>query len=275
MKDMNYVFRNFFTHKDFLVPSGQIPGTMFTPLHFLFITLFLLTVFSSALYLAKHQNLLKPALASVWALMVIWEFAIIYYDAAAGREVFWDFKTCLSLYPCSLYLYTMPIILWGKGSAKQAGLGYLSTLGLMGAVINLLYPITRLFDYSCISFAGMHTIFFHGAMLWSFLCLNFSGLHSYDQASSLHDLLLPCIPTLILSVPANIANYLIGSDYMFFTGQFPVVAKIFGNTRPILITITMYTLYILVPALFYLRGYLQSRHAEDENSVSFFTADYT
>ena len=273
MKDFSYVLQNFFTHKDFLVPAAQIPGTMFTPLHFLFMGLLLTLIFSSALYLGKHKHLVKPALAAVWVLMVFWEFAIIWYDASAGRQVFWDFKTCLSLYPCSLYLYTMPIILWGRGAPRQASLGYLSTLGLMGALINLLFPVMRLYDYSCLSFAGMHTICFHGAMFWSFLCLSFSGLHSYDQARSLHDLLMPCLPSLILSVPANFLNYTIGSDYMFFTGQFPVVAKIFRNTRPILITLTLYILYILVPALFYLRGYLQNRHAREEETLPFFAAE--
>ena len=269
MKDLNYVLRNFFTHKDFLAPADQIPGTMFTPLHFLYIVSLLTLIFSSAIYVSHRKKLIKPCLASVWAVMVIWEFLIIGFDNFAGKAVGFDFKTSLSLYHCSIYLYTMPFILWGKGNVKQACCGYLCTLGLLGALINLIFPATRLFDYSCISFAGMHTTLFHGAMFFSFLVLIFSGYHHYDCATTRLGLLLPSVPSLILSIPATIVNLTIGSDYMYLTGQFPAVAKIFGNTRPIIITLTLYMLYIIVPALFYLHGYLHNRK-EDPEAVSLY-----
>ena len=275
MKDMHYVLENFFTHKDYLVPGSQIPGTLFTPLHFLFAAALFTLIFSSAFYVSRHRKLLKPVLASVWAVMVVWEFGIIYWDSVAGKVIGLDLQTNLSLYPCSLYLYTMPFVLWGKGKIKQACCGYICTLGLLGAMINLIFPLTRLYDYSCISFAGMHTFCFHGSMLLTFLVLVLSDYHRYDCVTTWQGLLLPCIPSLILSVPANLVNYAIGSDYMFFTGQFPVVARIFGHTRPVLITMTMYLLYILMPALFYLRGYMKNRHAEEEDALVLLATDFS
>ena len=274
MKDMHYVLENFFTHKDYLAPAAEIPGTMFTPLHFLFMAFLLTLIFSTAFYISRHREKLKPVLCGVWLLMVLWEIAIVYYDSTAGRNPGFDWKTSLSLYPCSLYLYTMPLILWGRGTVKQACCGYLCTLGLLGALVNLMFPVTRLFQYSCISFAGLHTLCFHGSMFFSYLCIMLSGYHSYDCAVSWTGLILPSVPSLLLSIPANFINYTIGSDYMYFTGQFPVVAKIFGNTKPILITAILYMLYIIVPSLFYLHGYLQNRRAEEEDPISLFSANY-
>ena len=39
MKGFDYLLKNFFTHKDFIaedVQAGLVPGTLFTPLHFIF-----------------------------------------------------------------------------------------------------------------------------------------------------------------------------------------------------------------------------------------------
>ncbi len=273
MKDMRYVLDHFFTHKDFLVPGSQIPGTIFTPLHYAFAAALIAVIVSSAIYVSRRKHLLKPMLASVWAVMVIWEFVIVYWDSVAGKTVGLDLRTNLSLYPCSIYLYAMPFVLWGKGSWKQACCGYICTLGLLGSVVNFLFPITRLYDYSCISFAGMHTFLFHGSMFFTFLVLILSGYHRYDQVTTWQELLLPSVPTLILSVPANIVNYTIDADYMFFRGKIFVLAKLFGHTRPILITLTLYLLYILVPALFYLPSYLHNRREETEDGMLLIAAD--
>ena len=47
MKGFGYLLKNFFTHKDFIaedVRAGLVPGTLFTPLHF---------IFSAIIFLAK------------------------------------------------------------------------------------------------------------------------------------------------------------------------------------------------------------------------------
>lgn len=273
MKDMHYVWENFFTHKDYLVPGNQIPGTIFTPLHFIFAAGLLMLIILSAAFVSKRKHFVKPVLATVWAVMVIWEFVIIYWDSTAGKTTGLDLKTNLSLYPCSIYLYAMPFVLWGKGHWKQACCGYICTLGLLGASVNFIFPATRLYDYSCISFVGMHTLLYHGAMFFSFLVLILSGYHRYNQITSWQELLLPCIPTLLLSIPANLVNYMIDADYMFFRGKFFILAKIFGSTNPILITAIIYMLYIIVPALFYLPSYLHNRHEEPEDGMPLYAAD--
>ena len=273
MKDMHYVLTHFFTHKDFLADPDLIPGTMFTPLHLIFAVLFISGIIACAKFTGKRRKLVKPVLVGLWLVMVLWEIAIFWWDSTAGIRKGPNLLIDLPLYPCSLYLYTLPFIIWGKGNVRQAACGYISTLGLLGAVINLLIPAARLTDYSCISFAGLHTLCFHGSMFFTFLVLMISGYHRYDHVTGFKDLLLPCVPSLIQSIPSNILNYTIGSDYMYFRGEFPVVAMIFKNTEPILITISLYILYILVPALFYLPAYLhRRRHGEDEDLMITFSA---
>lgn len=265
MKDMRYVLENFFTHKDFLAPPEMIPGTIGTPLSIAFELTLLAVIVLAAVYVSRRKRLVKPVLVGLWAVMVVWEFVIIGWDSLTGRRIGMDLAINLSLYPCSIYLYALPLMIWGKGVWKQIGCGYMATLGFLGAAVNFLYPVARLTTYSCISFAGFHTFSFHGTMLFTWLVMLLSGMHSYRRARRVRDLFLPCVLSLIVSVPANLINYSpIQGDYMYFRGQFPLVAQIFRGFSDVQITLILYALYILVPAMFYLPSYLLHRRREEK-----------
>ena len=263
MDSFFYLLRHFFTHKDFLPPAQQLAGTLFTPLHFAFSAVVLCVVIGSALYVSHHKKLIKPVFTAVWAVMVVWEFVIVAWESLSGSVAQLDLQTNLSLYPCSIFLYVMPLAIWGKGRLKQMACGYVCTLGLLGAAINFVYPATRLSFYSCISFPGFHTFSFHGSMLFVCLVMLLSGYHRYRDVSDWKDLFLPCVPTLLLSIPANLVNYsAIGADYMFFRGQLPIIASLTGHTTELRTTIILYVFYIIMPALFYLPAYMKQLHHE-------------
>ena len=261
MKELSFLLRHFFTHKDFLPAAKEIPGTLWTPLHLVFEAVLLAIIVAGAVHVARHKEKIRPVFLTLWVVMRVWEVAIIAWESLAGATIGMDWAISLSLYPCSLYLYTMPLVLWGKGTAKKMAYGYFCTLGMLGAVVNFVYPATRLVDYSCISFAGLHTFCFHGTLLFTFLVLVLSGTHCYTGVSRWQELFLPCVPSLLLSIPANLVNYSkIHGDYMYFRGEFPLLSAIFGNTPAPVITVVLYALYIFVPALFYLPSYLHHQH---------------
>ena len=64
---------------------------------------------------------------------------------------------------------------------------------------------------------------------------------------------LASIPGLLLSIPANIINYSpIPADYMYFTGQHPLSKAVFGSNASMkTVTIIMYFVYFIGPAVFY------------------------
>lgn len=266
MKDFHYVMQNFFTHKDYLVPANEIPGTLFTPLHFGIEAILLVLIFSGAVYVARHKKLIKPVFTTLWACLVIWEVAIISWDSLCGKTTGLDLTVNLSLYPCSIFMYAMPFAIWGHGLAKRMACGYVCTLGLLGAAVNFLYPIARLTNYSIISFAGFHTFFYHGTMLFTCIVMLLSGYHKYTKITHWWELFLPCVPSLLVSIPANIVNYSsINADYMYFRGDFPLLAKVMGGFSDVQITLILYVLYISIPALFYLPSYIANRrNAESE-----------
>ena len=268
MKDFHYLIQNFFTHKDYLAPAEQIPGTLFTPLQFVFEAVVLAIILGGAYWVSRKKERIKPTFTALWAVLLVWEVVIIAWESLAGATKGMDWATSLSLYPCSIFLYTLPFMIWGKGVAKRIAYGYICTLGLLGALVNFLYPIARLTDYSCISFPGFHTFAFHGSMLFVFCVVMMSRSHSYCHVEHWWELFLPCVASLIVSVPANVLNYSpIHADYMYFTGKFPLLTAIFAGVPEIAVTAILYALYILIPAAFYLPSYL--RHlAKDHLAAS-------
>ena len=128
MKDFGYLLENFFTHKDFLPPADQLPGTMFTPLHFIFAAIVLAVVIVSAIVVGKHKRSIKPVFITVWATMVVLEIAKITWESVTGETIGIEWTGVLPLYPCSLYMYAMPFAIWGKGNVQKAACGYVCTL---------------------------------------------------------------------------------------------------------------------------------------------------
>lgn len=259
MKGFDYLIENFFTHKDKLAPASELPGTMFTPLHFTVAGIILAIVIICALLIRKRERLIRPVFIALWATVSVLEVVKITWESTTGNTVSLEVTGILPLYPCSIYMYAMPFAIWGKGKVKQAACGYVCTLGLLGGAVNFFYPMTVLFRYSIISFSAMHSMIYHAVMLFTCLAMLLSGYHRYTRVDGVLDLFLPCIPTLIMSIPANVVNYTLNADYMFFRGTTAFLPAIFGGMNTALITVIIYALYIIVPACFYLPSFISQR----------------
>ena len=262
MKDFNYLIQNFFTHKDFLAPANQIPGTMFTPLHFVFAAVLLLLVILACVLATKRKHLLKKIYIILWAAVSIVEVIKITYESTTGKTIGVDLKWVLPLYPCSLYMYVMPFAIWGKGKVKWAACGYVCTIALMGGAINFVYPMTVLPFYSCISFIGVHTFLYHGILLFTAVTMLSTGYHTFRGVTKWWQIFLASIPALIFSIPANIVSYAVDADYMFFRGNSALLPAIFGGISDGWTTVIIYVLYIIVPAAFYLPSFIAYKRKE-------------
>ena len=115
---------HFFTHKDFLPTASSIPGTMFTPLHFVFSAVSIILVLLLAFYFSKKSEKTRRILfAFLWASLVILEVVKITWETCTGATVNFEWGGVLPLYPCSIFMYAMPLCIWGKGVMRRAGCG--------------------------------------------------------------------------------------------------------------------------------------------------------
>ncbi len=255
------LIENFFTHKDFLPPADQIPGTMFTPLHLVFSLLCISIVLVLARALCrKSESTIRKVFTALWAFLVVYEAVKILWETYTGKTVSFEWTGVMPLYPCSVFMYAMPFAIWGQGNVRQAACGYVCSVGLLGGLINFVYPATILGNYSCISFAGFHTFLYHGTMVLCALTMLRSGYHSYKGVTQWYQLLLPACPLLIVSVAANLVNYSpINSDYMFFKLNSFIFAPIGAAIGPVAATVLVYIAYLILHALPYLPSFLASR----------------
>ena len=266
MKSLGWLLKNFFTHKDFIreeVSAGLVPGTLFTPLHFIFSAIVLAIVIACAVLLGRKKNkqAIKITFICIWVTTIVYEVAKILWETFAGSAVYFEAEGVLPLYPCSVFMYALPFAIWGKGSVKQSACGYVCTIGFIGAAVNFFYPATILPNYSCISFAGFHTFFYHGSMMFCCIVMLVSGYHRYNRVKTWWQPFLAAIPLLIVSIPANIVNYSpIDADYMFFRCyRFDPFKTLLGGLDEWLTTVLFYIAYIIIPAAFYFPSFISQK----------------
>ncbi len=255
------LIRNFFTHKDYLPGADKMPGTLFTPMHFIVALLFVaLVIIACAVCKKLEESKLKRIFTVLWAFLVIFEIAKIVWESVSGKVVSVELGGILPLYPCSIFMYAMPFSIWGKGIVRKAACGYVCTLGLLGGLINFVYPANVLSNYSCISFAGFHTLTYHSTMVFCAFTMLLFGYHTYTDARKFQDLLVPAIPCLVISIPANLVNFSpINADYMFFKLQSFFFAPIGAALPDILCVLLVYFLYLLIHSLPYIPFYMKNK----------------
>ncbi len=254
------LIKNFFTHKDFLPPASEIPGTLFTPLHIVVSIIAFVIVVASAILLSKiDKKRMKITLTVLWAVVLVLEIIKLFWEMLAGREVGLFIQGDLPLYPCSIFLFIFPLALWGKDLVKHAVGSYVCTLGTLGALVNFVYPVNVIGTYSCISFAGCLTLFNHGVMLLSAAVLLLTHEHSFTGIDSARKLLVAPIPTLLFSIPVNIFNFTFGADYMFFKLDSFFLGDIFRDVPDGWAVVIMYLFYIALQTIPYLPSYISNK----------------
>ncbi len=259
------LLRNFFTHKDFLPPPDQWPGTLFSPLQIGFCAAVAVGIaYACSRCSQKSEGTRKKVYFILWLIMLLSEPGIILWEAFSGKEFVITLENDLPFWPCSIFLFAAPFAIFGKGKVRYAACGYICTLGLLGGLVNFVYPATYLSRYSCISLAGFRTVFYHGSMVFTAVTMLLSGDHSYTGIRKIWQVLLPLVPTLIISVPALITNALVPqADYLFFKMQSFFFAPIGAATPDWFSALLVYIIYLIIHCGPYLPSYLNNRHSEE------------
>ena len=103
------LIRNFFTHKDFLPAAKLLPGTLFTPLHFVTSACWLgLIVLACLLLRKKEEKTIRKVFTVLWVTVVVMEISKILWETFCGADIHFEIGGVLPLYPCSIFMYAMP-----------------------------------------------------------------------------------------------------------------------------------------------------------------------
>lgn len=260
MKDL---FKYYFTNKAYL--PEYLEGRLFTPLHFVVMAIMIVAVPLLAFLCRKmSKKKLKILFAVLWIVMSGFEIAKIVWESCTNPGGF-EPGGILPLYVCSIFIYIMPFAIWTKeGSlARRSACGYLCTTNMVGGLVNFVYPANVLSNYSAISFAGLHALVFHATMVFVALLMLFSG---YYSLTNIKDAALAFLPLFAVSIIANIINFTLPADYMFFHGWFFPFTLISAHMPVWCFVILLYAIYFLLPYLFYLPYFIYSKIKKKKES---------
>ena len=188
----------------------------------------------------KTEKRIKIVLTVLWAVAVAIDLAKLIKNIYYGFNISGD----IPFYICSLYLYTMPVVIWGKGLWQRMACTYNCTIGLFGAIVNYIMPNVTV-NNSLFSFAGFHTTLYHTILIATplvMLCTGFFKLKFKDFGWSF-------LSFVVITFPVVIFNYIAGTDYMYFREGGIELVKGIATTLSYGFPIVMYAVYAVVMIL--------------------------
>ena len=203
--------------KMFFAKIGEFePCGLFSMGHLI---LFFLTVviIAVALIATRHEDktevkkIIQVLIVSIWVL----EFFRIGYKLFCGDVMF--LESYMPLFFCSIFLYSGLLSAFGKGKVQRAGDVVLSTGGLIGGVVFLIYPSTSLPDYPAFHFVSVHSFLYHGCMVYVGVLMLVSKYIQLKRS----DIWLYAVSVFGLCVAALGVNSAFDCNLMFISKAFP------------------------------------------------------
>ena len=122
----------------------------------------------------------------------------------------------LPLYACSMLLYFLPFVAWGKGGKMQRwSMAFFVSIGLVAGLSNFVY-LSAAGWYPLATLGCLYSIIFHAVIVFVGMSLMITGIYK----PSFKTIYEGMIPVLMFSVIVIPANYIIAS-LKFDIGSFP------------------------------------------------------
>ena len=225
----------FFDGPQDLVLKGYSGGDKMSPKQFIVMgtVLALIILLSVLLRRTKRERLFKiyKVLAVFMPVLEIAKITFSTYHGLRQGERF-DFGGILPLYTCSMLLYFLPFVAWGKGWSRKVSMAFFSSIGMVAGLSNFVY-LSAASWYPIFTFGGLYSVFFHAVIVFVGMSLLITG----EYTPSLKTIAEGMIPVLIFRVLVIPANFIILSipefyyvDYMLLmnaNGFVPEITEFF------------------------------------------------
>ena len=197
---------NWFTTKDLLKREG--PFTMAPDYIVLYLVAVVLLVVG-LYFLIKH----KSEKTTKIVLIVLWAIAVALDAMKLIKNIATDFniRADLPFYVCSIFMYVMPVAIWGKGIFRKIACALVCSISLFGVIGNYVVP-TVVVNYSLFSFSGFHTTLYHLMLLAAPLVILCTGYYKF----SFKDIGWTFLGFVVITLPVMIFDWIAKVDYMYF-----------------------------------------------------------
>ena len=224
---MNY---NFFDYKDFIIIDGERyhGQDYFSLTHIIFMVLATIAIVLLCVFLRKashkkidiYLKVLSIFIPLLEVIKISWE---TYFDIKLGHG--FNYSGLIPIYTCSMFIYVLPFVAFGKGKVKEYATAWLGTICIFAGFTNF-YLTQILHDYPFWTFATFQSVTYHFLMSFTGIFLVVTGYFKPKWK----DIIKGYIPILIFSIPIIPINYYLNSlgynaDYMLY---------MWGNGAPVL-----------------------------------------
>ena len=192
------------------------PCGIFTTGHFILLTVTIICIILALKFTyRKNKEDVYKIIKNLTIIICILEIIKIVFSIYQGS--FADVNSYVPLYYCSILLYAGILSSFGKGNLKKAGDVCLATGSITGGIVFLIYPSTSLPMYPAFHFLSIHSLFFHGTMVYLGILINITN---YVELK-LSDAKYFAIIIAIMSILALIVNKISNGNLMFISHNFP------------------------------------------------------
>lgn len=125
-----------------------------------------------------------------------------YYDILNNEGFNWG--GILPFYTCSMLVYFLPVVAWGKGKMQKYSMAFFSTIGLVAGLSNFIY-LSAAGWYPLFTFGCIYSIIYHAVIVF----VGISLMITETYTPSIKTFYEGMIPVLIFSIFVIPINYII------------------------------------------------------------------
>ncbi len=223
-------------------------GRSFGPAH-IGLLLVTLGLTGLAVYLTRKckQKTFRRMYIGACCFLVVSEIIKWTWDGMVLKRI--DFASTLPMYICSITMFVIPLALLCKGSVRQAALGHIATLNIIGAVAGVVFS-TVILKFPFFHLNVINSFLYHAVLLF----VGITAWTSKLYRPTVKDLGLFFLPCLVMAIPVIACDMRFGWDYMFLNKGFDTPFSILSRVlpQPVYIMVMLLGYYAVTVALFYI-----------------------
>lgn len=200
---LTFLYR-FFEDKHTLRELGYNGNDFFSLKHFLFMGIMLVLIITISILLRKVKKekifIIYKVIAIISPLLEIFKITFeTHFDLLRGMGFNWG--GLLPLYTCSMLMYFMPFVAFGKGNMKQWSMAFFTTIGMLAGFTNFIY-LSALNWYPLFTFGALYSAYYHSMLVFVGMSLLITGIYK-PTWQTIKDAMIPVILFCVIVVPAN------------------------------------------------------------------------
>ncbi|MCR5741672.1 MAG: YwaF family protein [Gammaproteobacteria bacterium] len=204
LKEANRLSFNFFQDSYTFRRNGYMGEDRMSLKQFLVMgTIFILIIIVSLILKKEKRERLYFIYKFLAIFMPISEIVKIsystYFDLLNGEPFNWG--GILPFYTCSMLLYFLPFVAWGKGKMKTYSMAFFTTIGLVAGLSNFVY-LSAAGWYPIFSYGCMYSIIYHSAIVFVGMSLMITGEYT-PTLKSIFDAMVPVVIFSAFVIPIN------------------------------------------------------------------------